>query len=120
MKDSRAEMTRRTLVTTGIAASAASMLQGSSAQDATPQAVTGPHPDVIGLTVEQAARMMEDGSLTAVDLTQVYLDRIAALDVDGPALASVLEVNPDALQIAAGLDAERAEGNVRGPMHGIP
>ncbi len=120
MKDSKSELTRRTLVSTGIAASAASLLPGANAQDATPGAATGPHPDLVGLSVERAARMMADGELTAAQLTQMYLDRIQALDVDGPALGSVLEVNPDALQIANDLDAEREAGNVRGPLHGIP
>lgn len=120
MKNSNSELTRRTLVSTGIAASAASLLQTTNAQNATPESDGGPHPDVIGLTVEDAARQMEDGSFTSAQLTQMYLDRIQALDVEGPALASVLEVNPDAITIANELDAEREAGNVRGPLHGIP
>lgn len=82
--------------------------------------VRGPHPELIGLSVEQAARMMQEWSLTSVDLTRKYLDRIAALDADGPRLGSVLEINPDALEIAASLDEERKQGHVRGPLHGIP
>lgn len=120
MKDSHSELTRRTLVSTGIAASAASLLHRASAQDATPESVIGPHPDVIGLSVENASRMMEEGTLTSAQLTQMYLDRIQALDVEGPALASVLEINPDVVQIANELDAEREAGTVRGPLHGIP
>lgn len=64
--------------------------------------------------------MMTDGRCTAVSITQAYLDRIDALDRSGPTLRSVLTVNPEALQIAASLDTERAEGSVRGPLHGIP
>jgi len=54
---------------------------------------------------------------TARSLTEAYLQRIAAIDTQ---LRSVIEVNPDALAIAEGLDRERAAGRVRGPMHGIP
>src|SRR5690606_12277471 len=50
----------------------------------------------------------------------MYLDRIHALDKNGPQLNSIIEINPDALQIATELDRERAAGNVRGPLHGIP
>src|SRR5205807_8037356 len=60
------------------------------------------------------------GALTARQLAEAYLDRIEAIDRNGPTLRSVLEVNPDALQIADALDRERSEGHVRGPLHGIP
>jgi hypothetical protein len=63
---------------------------------------------------------MKAGRLTSRGITQAYLDRIAALDRQGPALRAVLETNPDALTIADGLDAERRRGKVRGPLHGIP
>lgn len=60
---------------------------------------------------------MSAGSLSAVALTQHYLARIEQLD---PQLRAVLEVNPEALSIAIALDAERATGHVRSPLHGIP
>jgi amidase len=53
-------------------------------------------------------------------LTDRYLARIEAVDKVGPRLNSVIEVNPEAIEIAAGLDEERAAGRVRGPLHGIP
>jgi amidase len=65
-------------------------------------------------------KMMEAGDLDSVGLTQFYLDRIEAIDEHGPALNSIIEVNPEALDIAARLDAERAQSGPRGPMHGIP
>ncbi|HET7292248.1 MAG TPA: amidase [Vicinamibacteria bacterium] len=63
---------------------------------------------------------MKSGALTARALTQAYLDRIDALDGRGPALRSVLEVNPDALAIAEALDRERRAKGPRGSLHGIP
>ncbi|PSR09784.1 MAG: amidase, partial [Bacteroidetes bacterium] len=60
------------------------------------------------------------GTYTSVELVQAYLDRIATIDDSGPMLNAIIQVNPEALQIAAALDQERAAGNVRGPLHGIP
>lgn len=63
---------------------------------------------------------MTAGTLTSRALTQAYLDRIAAIDKAGPALNSVIELNPDALKEADALDGERKAGKTRGPLHGIP
>jgi amidase len=60
---------------------------------------------------------MASGSLTARGLTEAYLERIELVDA---ALHSVLETNPEALEIADTFDAERRSGRVRGPLHGIP
>lgn len=119
-KKTRSEMTRRSIVSTGIAASAASLMHAAIAQDATPGAVEAPYPELASLNLSTVARLMNEGAYSSVDLTQMYLDRIAALDSDGPMLKAVLELNPDALSIAAELDAERETGNVRGLLHGVP
>src|SRR5690606_4528842 len=71
-------------------------------------------------TVAQLQERMRSGELDSQALTRAYLERIAALDDAGPALNSIIELNPEALAEAAALDAERAAGKVRGPMHGIP
>lgn len=71
-------------------------------------------------TLEQLSAQMASGELTARALAQAYLDRIEAIDRGGPTLRSVIEINPDALEIAEAMDAERAQGRVRGPLHGIP
>jgi len=63
---------------------------------------------------------MESGRWSAQDITRLYLDRIQQLDRAGPKLRAIIETNPDAMTLAAELDAERSEGNVRGPLHGIP
>lgn len=71
-------------------------------------------------TIAQLSAAMADGTLTAEALTRFYLERIAAIDKQGPKLNAVLEVNPDALFIARGLDQERRQSGPRGPLHGIP
>jgi amidase len=63
---------------------------------------------------------MASGELTSHVLVQAYLDRIAAIDKSGPAINAIIELNPDALEIADTLDAERKAGKLRGPLHGIP
>jgi amidase len=63
---------------------------------------------------------MQDGRLTSARLTDRLLQRVEAYDRSGPRLNAVLEVNPQACEIAAALDRERASGGTRGPLHGIP
>src|SRR6202050_772431 len=70
--------------------------------------------------VRELQKRMSEGSLTARSLTTRYLERIEAIDRRGPALNAVIELNPDALAIAALLDAERQAKGARGPLHGIP
>jgi amidase len=72
------------------------------------------------LTIDDLQKRMRDGTDTAHSLAQQYLARIDAIDQRGPSINSVLELNPDALTIAAELDAERKSGKLRGPLHGIP
>jgi amidase len=57
---------------------------------------------------------------TSAGLVEEFLSRIAELDSAGPRLRSVIEINPDAVQIAEALDKERQAGALRGPLHGIP
>src|SRR5881296_1886890 len=63
---------------------------------------------------------MQDGRLTSARLTERFLQRVEAYDRSGPRLNAVLEVNPQAREIAEALDRERASGGIRGPLHGIP
>ena len=71
-------------------------------------------------TVAQLQARMSGGQDSARSLVDKYLARIQAVDRSGPALHSVLEINPDATSIADSLDAERKAGRIRGPLHGIP
>ena len=63
---------------------------------------------------------MASGAYTAQSITEMYLKRIEAIDKSGPAINSVIELNPDAVAIAIELDRERKAGKLRGPLHGIP
>ncbi len=76
--------------------------------------------DLIESSIEDVQTAYQNGTYTCVELVKSYLDRIETIDKDGPQLNSILQVNPDALFIAAQLDKERSEGNIRGPLHGIP
>jgi amidase len=63
---------------------------------------------------------MKSGQYSARSLAEMYLSRIEEIDRQGPAVNSVIEINPDALAIADALDAERKTRGPRGPLHGIP
>ena len=78
------------------------------------------NPDLEEVTIGELQQKMEKGQTTAVALTKIYLSRIAAIDKAGPTLNSVIEINKDALTIAAAMDKERKAGKLRGPLHGIP
>ncbi|MDX1417817.1 MAG: amidase family protein [Candidatus Promineifilaceae bacterium] len=84
----------------------------------TPEQAAAREALVSGKTVLEMQSLMESGELTSAELVVYYLERIQRYDVDK--LNAVLELNPDALEIAQALDDERAAGNVRGDMHGIP
>ena len=71
-------------------------------------------------TIHDLQEAMASGQLTSQQLTESYIARISALDQSGPMLKSVIEVNPDALDIARRLDEERQARGIRGPLHGIP
>lgn len=76
--------------------------------------------DLLALDVTRAQAMMASGELSSRALVEASLARIAALDDAGPQLAAVLALNPAALDEADARDRERAAGQVRGPLHGIP
>ncbi|MCU0377588.1 MAG: amidase [Bacteroidales bacterium] len=71
-------------------------------------------------TIMQLQQGYANGDFTITEVVQAYLDRIEAIDDNGPHLNAVLQVNPDALTIAAELDRELKDGKIRGPMHGVP
>jgi amidase len=76
--------------------------------------------DVAELSIAQLQVLLASGEISGHQLTESYLARIETVDRNGPTLRSIIEINPDALEIADALDEERAQGHVRGPLHGIP
>lgn len=71
-------------------------------------------------TIKQLQAALESGEVTSRQLVLAYLERIAVIDSSGPALNSILEVNPDALAIADSMDAARKNGEYLGDLQGIP
>ncbi|QJR10632.1 Glutamyl-tRNA(Gln) amidotransferase subunit A [Usitatibacter rugosus] len=76
--------------------------------------------DVAEKSVAELQSAMASGHITSQALVRAYVARIKLIDTSGPRINSVIELNPDALAIAAALDKERREKGSRGPMHGIP
>ena len=111
-------VTRRAFVGTTLAGGAALLTGGITALFQNASAATLGHDGpIVEATIPELQALMESGALTSLRLTQTYLERIAKLN---PVLAAVIETNPEALEIAARLDAERQSGRLRGPLHGIP
>jgi amidase len=71
-------------------------------------------------SIAELQTCLDRGEWTAVSLCEAFLARIAEIDRAGPSLRSVIEINPDALAIAAALDHERQHKGPRGPLHGVP
>ncbi|MCU1265930.1 MAG: amidase [Acidobacteria bacterium] len=118
-------MKRRVFLQTGAlacAAAAANPVPAESVERS--EATAPPAPKTFELdevTIAELQAGLKSGKYTALSLTKKYLQRIQEIDKHGPAVNSVIEINPDALSIAAALDRERKEkGSSRGPLHGIP
>ncbi len=69
------------------------------------------------MTITELQAKMKSGELTSTAITEAYIKRISEID---PKIHSVLEINPDALKIAAQMDKERKKGKLRSMLHGIP
>jgi len=111
-------LNRRGFLKTGISGIAASAVLPpgvAPAGDSTP-----PVFELAESTFNGLQQGMNSGRLSSRMITEQYLARIEEVDRRGPALRSIIELNPDALEIAASLDRERKEKGPRGPLHGIP
>lgn len=107
-------------ITAAATAIALACLAGPRAASAQTRASAPPF-DVVETTIAQVHGAMLSHRLTARQLVQRYLDRIAAYDKTGPAVNALITVNPDALRVADSLDAVLARtGKLSGPLHGIP
>lgn len=72
------------------------------------------------LTIAQLQKGYKEGKYTVKDVVKVYMDRINEIDENGPKLNSIIEINPDALNIADEIDKEIAAGKPAGPLFGVP
>ncbi len=119
-------MNRRTFVRNGVAGGVglASASIASAAKEIAPtsetRSATPPASELDEVTIAELQSGMASGKYTARSLARKYLDRIDEVDKHGPAINSIIELNPDALSIAADLDKERKAKGPRGPLHGIP
>ena len=112
-------MKRRQFLQTTAATSIVSIINPVSAF-ATETTTSPPAFELDELTITDLQQGLQSGKYTSRELVEKYSDRISDIDKKGPALTSVIEMNPDAEQIAAALDRERKERGPRGPLHGIP
>ena len=119
-------LSRRAFVALTATATAAGAIASSTRVAAAAGTPTAPRSisddafDVEERSVAEWQAALAKGELTSRQLVERYLQRIESLDTKGPMLRAVLEWNPDALDIATALDAERKAGRLRGPLHGIP
>ena len=72
------------------------------------------------ITIDDLSSGFESGKYTVRSVAEKYIKRINEIDKSGPAINSVIQLNPDALKIADALDKELKEKGPRSPMHGIP
>ena len=75
---------------------------------------------MLAKSLPEVAEALKKGEITSEKLVQLYLDRIEAIDKNGPNLQAILTINTDALKIAKELDAMRKAGTLKGPLHGVP
>src|SRR6184192_4206327 len=109
-------ITRRKFIGT-TALSSAALLGGGLTSLVQRSALAAGGFDFVKKSISELQYAMASGQLTSRQLTQGYIRRMESLS---PLLNSVIEVNPNAIAIAAQLDNERRQGHVRGPLHGIP
>jgi amidase len=114
-RKNRHTVTRRTFLGTTLAGGTALLAGGLNWL--IPRSSLAIAANFIEATIPELQELMSSGMLTSVQLTTSYLERIATFN---PLLHAVIETNPDALTIAAALDAERQSGRLQGPLHGIP
>ena len=117
--EQKREMKRRDFMKAGLLGGAAVLVKPLSRH--VPDAPFVPSRFNLGeASVLQLQEWMESGKETSASIVEQYLQRIKEIDKDGPALNSVIEINPDAGEIARARDMERKMQGPRGPMHGIP
>ena len=92
----------------------------SSVAKAVSAPATAPAFELEEVSISEMQQALQSGKYSSRSLVEKYVDRINDVDKRGPALNSVIELNPEAEAIAAALDRERKDKGQRGPLHGIP
>ena len=126
-KDAKLSASRRSFFKTGLIGGAAATMTplypalGAAREiaSAAPGPVVKPF-ELDEITIPDLQEGMKSGKFTARSLVEKYSARIEEIDKNGPAINSIIELNPDALSIADALDQERKAKGPRGPLHGIP
>ena len=116
-------MKRRTFIQTTVLGCATAIAHPTNtlAENSTnPSPYPPPAFELDEMSISEMQAGMTSGKYTSRSLVRKYLDRINDIDRDGPKLASVIETNPDAIEIAETLDRERKGKGARGQLHGIP
>jgi amidase len=120
---------RRNFLRTGVTATLATAAYPALGSTRVVDPAPAPAPEVINferafeldeITIDDVQKAFQSGQYSSRSLTEKYLARIQEIDKAGPMVNSVIELNPDALQIADALDQERKSKGPRGPLHGIP
>jgi amidase len=119
-EDTSFGVTRRDALKLGAGTVAAAAASVAALQGAPLAALAAAPSDLNEATVVQLQSLMAKKKLRSAELVDYYLRRIQSLDQSGPRVNSVIEVNPDAREIASQLDNERRSRGARGPLHGIP
>jgi amidase len=114
------ELSRREILKLGAGAAAGAGALAALGNLPVAAATTAAPSSLSEMTVAQLQAAMAAGTMKSIDLVNFYLSRIQTLDHSGPTVNSVIQVNPDARDIAMALDAQRQAGHVLGPLHGIP
>jgi amidase len=96
------------------------LVMGCTAGDGLRPDVDEGRPDITAMSAPDLVRDIAEGRLGAEQVTLAFLERIATLDEQGPAINAIAELNPDALRIASDLDRAYEQQGVIGPLHGLP
>lgn len=118
-------MKRRDFLQTGAALGALAIVSPGSTVPASEvgagsNKVAPPAFELDEMGIAELQQHLKSGRYSSRELVKKYLDRIEEIDEHGPELNSVIEINPDAQEIAESCDRERKQGVQRGPLHGIP
>jgi amidase len=119
-EDASFGLSRREILKLGAGAAAGAGALAALGKLPVAAATTAAPTSLSEMTIAEMQSAVAAGSLKSIDLVNFYLSRIQTLDQSGPTVNSVIQVNPDAREIAMALDAQRQAGNNVGPLHGIP